>query len=439
MKYPALTELYQLYLQHPVVCTDTRNIIPGSLYFALKGPNFNANSFANEALQKGAVYAIIDDEKEYAEGCILVKDVLKTLQELAVMHRDSFNIPVIAITGTNGKTTTKELISTVLAVKYKVLSTKGNLNNHIGVPLTLLSLKKESAPAGSDGHEIAVIEMGANHVGEIAMLCNVAKPIFGIITNIGKAHLEGFGSYEGVIKAKSELYDYIRNNKGKVFVNGDDALLMKHSEGIDRVTYSTSKGAMLVGTPDTSSFLARGEIDTGFESLMIESRLAGSYNFTNIMAASLIGFCFGIKLNAIKIAIEGYAPSNNRSQIIKKGSNTIWLDAYNANPDSMKAAIEHFINDNGNAKTLILGDMFELGEASGKEHQAIADLIAGYAGWNAVYLIGKEFSKVNSSNVIKFINLDELLEQLKLKPIENNIILVKGSRGMAMEKVLEVL
>lgn len=430
MKDISIKELYKLYLRQTVVCTDTRNIKPGSLFFALKGANFNANTFASEAINKGCDYAIIDEEKYYTGKCILVPDVLETLQKLANYHRRQFTIPIIGITGTNGKTTTKELTAAVLSKKYKTLFTQGNLNNHIGVPLTLLNLTKE--------HGIAVIEMGANHVGEIDMLCRIAEPGYGIITNIGKAHLEGFGGYEGVIKAKSELYKFIQENDGKLFVNADDDLLMNLSGKIERITYGTSDKSIVKGVLNKESFLAKGTILLEAKQIEVTSSLAGSYNFYNMLAAACIGSHFGVSPQQIKEAIESYIPSNNRSQILKKGSNTIWVDAYNANPSSMKIAIENFATSNSPGKILILGDMFELGDDSHKEHQAIADLIDKTNHWEGVYLIGKEFSQVKSSAKL-FTTIEELINWFSVHPLENSTILLKGSRGMQMEKILEKL
>ncbi len=429
MKNISTEELYKIFLEHPVVSTDTRNTPDKSLFFALKGANFNANEFAAEAIKKGCAYAIIDDEKFYSDKCILVPDVLKALQNLANYHRKQFTIPVIGITGSNGKTTTKELTAAVLSKKYSTLFTQGNLNNHIGVPLTLLKLTKE--------HGMAVIEMGANHVGEIDMLCRIAEPDYGIITNIGKAHLEGFGGYEGVIKAKSELYKCIKEKNGELFVNADDELLIKLSDGV-YFTYGVSRDADIRGFLDKDSFLAKGTIEMiDGEDIQVSSQLAGSYNFYNILAAACIGYYFEVTPEEIKQAIEDYIPSNNRSQIEKKGSNTIWVDAYNANPSSMKTAIENFAAQNTPNKVLILGDMFELGEESQKEHQAIADLIEKN-NWGAVYLIGKEFSKAKSSGK-SFIALDDFIKWLAEHPLKDTTILLKGSRGMQMERVLETL
>lgn len=430
MKYPEIKDIYKVYLQHPVVGTDTRNIKAGSMFFALKGGNFNANQFAKEALTKGAAFAVIDEEVHYTEGCILVKDVLLTLQQLANYHRRNFKIPVIGITGSNGKTTTKELTAAVLSKKYKTLFTQGNLNNHIGVPLTLLSLKKD--------HEIAIIEMGANHQGEIAQLCKIAEPDYGIITNIGKAHLEGFGGPEGVIKAKSELYHFIRARKGKLFVNADDELLIQLAEGTDIITYGTHPDTDCEGIIDTKSFLAKAAFLVDGIEVEVQSKLAGRYNFYNMLAATCIGFHFGLTISQVKEAIEEYTPSNNRSQIVKKENNTIWVDAYNANPSSMKTAIEGFAEMQGKGKVLILGDMFELGEDSRKEHQALADMISAKKVWDNVYLVGAEFSQTKSPLEV-FENMQAFMEWLATHPIKNKTILLKGSRGMAMERVLEKL
>ncbi len=428
MKHVSIEEIYKLFLEHPAVCTDTRSIKAGSLFFALKGGNFNANEFARQALESGCGYAVIDDEKYYSDKCILVKDVLETLQKLANHHRKQFTIPVIGITGSNGKTTTKELTAAVLSKKYNTLFTQGNLNNHIGVPLTLLKLTKE--------HGIAVIEMGANHVGEIDMLCKIAEPEFGIITNIGKAHLEGFGGYEGVIKAKGELYKFIKANNGKLFVNEDDDLLMKLSAGMNRLTYGTNLMSHIKGNLDRHSFLAKGTLTINGENVEVSSQLAGVYNFHNILASACIGTNFGVSAEQIKKAIEEYIPSNNRSQIVKKGSNTIWVDAYNANPSSMKTAIENFGELHTTGKILILGDMFELGHESHEEHQAIASLIDKHDKWDGVYLIGKEFSNVKSTANL-FTDLDEFMKWFSENPLSNATILLKGSRGMQMEKILE--
>lgn len=429
MKYPPIEDVYAIFLQHPIVCTDSRSVQPGNIFFGLKGGNFNGNLFARDTLKAGAVKAVIDEEAYYTEGCILVKDTLKTLQELANYHRRKLNIPVIAITGTNGKTTTKELTAAVLSQKYKTLFTQGNLNNHIGVPLTLLKLTRE--------HEMAVIEMGANHQGEIAELCKIAEPGYGLITNIGKAHLEGFGGPEGVIKAKSELYQFIKSHGGTLFVNADDTLLMQLSEGANRVKYGTNRGDNCEGLQDKTSFLAKGIfLDDGIE-VEIKSQLAGQYNFYNILAATCIGFQFGLTIGQIKRAIEEYVPSNNRSQLVNRGSNTIWVDTYNANPTSMKLAVENFADMPVVGKVLILGDMFELGTDSATEHQTLATLIDSKK-WDGIHLVGKEFSLVKSSGR-KYETLEGFIDWIKKNPLTEKTILLKGSRGMQMERVLEHL
>jgi len=416
-----IQELYQLYLQHPEICTDSRKIIKDSIFFSLKGEHFNGNKFAEKAVNNGCAFAIIN-EKEFSKNknFILVEDVLQTLQELAKYHREQLTIPVIAITGTNGKTTSKELISAVLSKQLNVTATKGNLNNHIGVPLTLLSIIQKD--------EIAIIEMGANHEGEIAFLCDLAQPTFGIITNIGKAHLEGFGSFEGVIKAKSELYNYIQKNVGTLFVNSEAELLIELANNISKITYGKSgdyTGAISESTPF---------ISVAFQYEEIKSKLIGDYQFYNIMLAICIGKHFGVSINNIKTAIENYTPTNNRSQIIETNNNTIILDAYNANPSSMSAMLHSFAKQNYQNKLCILGDMLELGETSLEEHQAIINLAEELK--LECILIGKEFSKVNTTS---YNSTDGFAEFLNKNPIKNKTILLKGSRGIALEKLVDLL
>ncbi|HND75536.1 MAG TPA: UDP-N-acetylmuramoyl-tripeptide--D-alanyl-D-alanine ligase, partial [Saprospiraceae bacterium] len=364
MKYPSIQELYSVFVKHPKVSTDTRKITPNSLFFALKGDSFDGNQFAETALNLGASYAVIDDEKKYhGDKYILVEDVLTCLQQLATYHRKQLKSIIIAITGSNGKTTTKELIKKVLEKKYRTLATQGNLNNHIGVPLTLLSITPEI--------ELAIVEMGANHVGEIAMLCNIAQPDYGMITNIGKAHIGEFGSFENIIKAKTELYAYIKSNGKKIFVNAEDALLMKHARDIDQITYGTRSNAYCRSElVEVNPFLK-----IVYENQPIQSKLIGTYNFDNITLAICIGKYFGIGIADIKNAIEEYVPSNNRSQIVKTKSNEIVLDAYNANPSSMMVAIQNFYQMKGDDKWLILGDMLELGQYEVEEHKSIIKLI----------------------------------------------------------------
>lgn len=442
MKFPEISQLYSVFLKYPNVITDSRKAAAGTLFFSLKGENFDGNEFAASALQQGCNYAVIDNENFYkGEKYILVKDCLATLQALAKYHRESLKdlpacrqVPFIAITGSNGKTTTKELIKSVLSKKYKVLATTGNLNNHIGVPLTVLSITSDI--------EIAVIEMGANHIGEIAMLCDIAQPDYGLITNIGKAHLGEFGSFDAVVKAKTELYQFIRKKKGKVFLNCENDLLISHSSGIEKITYGSSETASCVcQLIDANPFLK-----ISYENELISSQLIGKYNFENVAAAICIGKYFGVDAKKIKEAIETYVPSNNRSQVIKTKINTLILDAYNANPSSMCVAIENFHDMKGENKWLILGDMLELGEYEIGEHKNILQLIAEKK-FNNVILVGERFSKtvsemrINFPNQLLFKNSDELVNRLKLTPLSDtpSIILIKGSRGMKLEKAVEFL
>ena len=416
-----IQKLYALFQKHPKICTDTRKIVNGSIFFALKGKNFNGNIFSEKAIADGCAFAIIN-EKQFAinDKFILVEDVLQCLQELAKYHREQLRIPVIAITGTNGKTTTKELISAVLSKELYVAATKGNLNNHIGVPLTLLSIKQED--------EIAIIEMGANHEGEIAFLCDIAQPNFGVITNIGKAHLEGFGSFEGVIRAKSELYNYIQKNVGTLFVNSEAELLLELANNISKTTYGKNgdcKGDISENTPFISMI---------FQDEEIQSKLIGDYQFYNIMLAVCIGKHFGVSINNIKLAIEDYTPTNNRSQIIKTKINTLILDAYNANPSSMSAMLYSFSKQNYQNKLCILGDMLEMGKSSLEEHQAIINL-AEELKLECIF-IGTEFAKVHKQ---AYNNTDKFSESLIERPIKNKTILLKGSRGIELEKLVELL
>jgi UDP-N-acetylmuramoyl-tripeptide--D-alanyl-D-alanine ligase len=433
-----IEELYNHFLKHPVVCTDTRDIKQGAIFFALKGDSFNANKFAELALNSGCSLAVIDEE-EYKrdERYFLVKDVLSTLQALANYHRKLLTIPIISITGTNGKTTTKELVNAVLSTKYNVLATKGNLNNHIGVPLTLLSITKE--------HEIAIIEMGANHQGEIAMLCNIAEPDFGMITNIGKAHLEGFGGPDGVIKAKNEMYHFIKQKGGKLFVNADNDLLKNLSKGINQITFGTSeevdfKGKFIESNPFVKlKWKAKVDATNIDDKQTIATQLIGKYNFENILAAACIGNYFNVSDELIKAGLEAYVPSNNRSQVMKTHSNLLLLDAYNANPSSMAAAIENFSQMEQPNKMVILGDMLELGDDSAKEHLAIVNLLKE-KNLYCVFLVGPcfmEFGKI--INAKTFANSDDANNYLKQHPVKHSTILIKGSRGIKLEKVVETL
>ncbi|MBA4408561.1 MAG: UDP-N-acetylmuramoyl-tripeptide--D-alanyl-D-alanine ligase [Bacteroidota bacterium] len=424
--------LYTIFLAHPVITTDSRNIPVNSIFFALKGETFNGNAFAGEALVKGAAFAVID-EPEFASNdrFIVVDNVLLYLQQLARYHRDQLGLPVLAITGTNGKTTTKELVAAVLSQKFKVNFTQGNLNNHIGVPLTLLSMTKET--------EIGVVEMGANHQGEINALCQIANPDYGIITNIGKAHLEGFGSFEGVIRTKSELYHFLKAKKAKCFINADNPLLVEQAKGVDKVTYGNSTDYYLAGElASTDSYLV---VKALFESgwLYLKSKLVGDYNMENILAAACVGKYFEVDPLKIQEALSAYNPSNNRSQLIRTDKNTIIMDAYNANPTSMMAALENFTNIKNAQKCLILGDMLELGETSEAEHQKIVDYIEDQ-NFSDVFLVGPLFKCTKDrTEKKKFEQVELLSNYLKTQPIENKFILIKGSRGIHLEKILDLL
>ena len=422
-----IDKLHLLFLQFSTISTDTRKITKDCLFFALKGPNFNGNIFAEEALKKGASYVIID-EKQYqtSEKTILVHNVLETLQKLAAFHRNYSNARVISLTGSNGKTTTKELINTVLSKKYKTIATKGNLNNHIGVPLTLLSIKKDT--------EIAIVEMGANHQGEIAFLSNLAQPDFGYITNFGKAHLEGFGGIDGVIQGKSELYTYLIKGDKHIFFNADDKIQKeKLSTYIKKIGFSQKNHAYYpIKFIRASPFVA-----LEFEGEIINTKLIGKYNFPNCAAAVLMGKYFNVPLPKIKDAIESYKPDNNRSQLLKRNEYHIILDAYNANPTSMIAALENFSLINVKHKILFLGDMFELGETSAKEHQAIADF-AKELDFKNVFLVGENFN-TSKTQYQKFSTFKDLEKHLQNTVLPKSTILIKGSRGMALERILELL
>jgi UDP-N-acetylmuramoyl-tripeptide--D-alanyl-D-alanine ligase len=416
-----IATLYKLYRQYFLVDTDTRNIRKNTLFFALKGDNFNGNSFAEEALKLGASFAIVDEEAyQTKENIILVDNVLKTLQQLANYHRKQLNIPVISLTGSNGKTTTKELIQVVLSKKYNVKATKGNLNNHIGVPLTLLSM--------TDKTELGVVEMGANHQKEIAFLCTISEPDFGYITNFGKAHLEGFGGIEGVIKGKSELYTFLKENKKTVFVNIDDKIQVEKTKNIKSVCFNDEDLQFIEVNPF---------VKLHYKNTIINSNLIGKYNYTNIAAAITIGEYFKVPGHEMKEAIENYIPKNNRSQIIETINNKIILDAYNANPSSMIAALESFASIKAESKVVILGDMFELGKDSLNEHQAIIDL-ATSLNFDKKLFVGENFN-LGKTNELQFKSYQDLEEYLKKNPLKNQSILIKGSRGMRLERILNVI
>ncbi len=420
--------LYTLFLQHPSIQTDTRKLKKGDFYFALKGANYNGNKFAKQALEAGAAFAVIDEVPEFSDDrLILSKNVLETLQQLAKYHRQQFSIPFLAITGSNGKTTTKELIHEVLSAKYKTYTTKGNLNNHIGIPLTLLSVQKDA--------EMAVIEMGANHLKEIESYCTYTLPTHGLITNCGKAHLEGFGGIEGVRKGKGELFDYLRTHSGLAFIMSDYEYLTEMSNGIKSIkTYGTSD-AEITGIAANSSELLEVTMTGGTAIKNITTNLVGSYNLPNVLAAVTVGKYFKVEDEKIKNALERYMPSNSRSQMIEKNGAKIILDAYNANPSSMKAAIENFAGMEGQNKMLLLGAMMEMGNDSVLEHEALIDLISKYT-WSNVVLVGGDFNKVAHS-YIYFNTSAEAKTWLKEQSMNDVLLLVKGSRSVQMEKVVE--
>lgn len=425
-----IDKLHSLFLTCRGASTDTRKITKGDMFFALKGDSFNGNAFAQLALDQGAKYLVIDDN-DYAHlpQTILVNNVLKTLQELATFHRIYLKVPIISLTGSNGKTTTKELINAILSQKYNTTATIGNLNNHIGVPLTLLSMTSDT--------EIGIVEMGANHQKEIDFLSNIALPDYGLITNFGKAHLEGFGGVEGVIKGKSELYSHLITNGKLIFINKQDPIQVDKTK--DAKTFSFgSKGSNCDIQIDCIE--AQPYVYVSFNNLTIKSHLLGEYNFSNIAAAIAIGSYFKVESALIKKAIENYMPANNRSQVLEKQTNKIVLDAYNANPTSMKAALLNFEKLHDKIKIAFLGDMFELGKDAEKEHQSIVDLASTLL-LDKVILIGENFygTKIVSPKVMVFKSFEDFKTQFNLSDITNAALLIKGSRGMAMERILDLL
>ena len=421
--------LHKHFLDSSGVCTDTRKISSHCIFFALKGENFNGNLFAQEALDRGAAKVIVDEEAYHKNTgeTVLVENVLLTLQQLARFHREFLGLPIISLTGSNGKTTSKELINAVLSKKFKTVATQGNLNNHIGVPLTLLAMNKET--------ELGIVEMGANHLGEIKMLSEIAEPDYGYITNFGKAHLEGFGSLEGVIQGKTELYQFLKKHSRKIFVNANDPKQLANSEGIERITFGTPQSDFDIQLIDSSHHLL-----IEFKGTKMQSNLVGAYNFANLSAAIAIGAYFKVSIEKIKDGIEGYVPSNNRSQLMVKGTNTILMDAYNANPTSMMAALENFKQAKGENKIMFLGDMFELGKEAETEHQIIVDFLAENPFGN-VFLVGSNFFKTtsNASHIRKFETFEELKTTLENNLPKNATILIKASRGMALERILDVI
>ncbi|WP_296317885.1 UDP-N-acetylmuramoyl-tripeptide--D-alanyl-D-alanine ligase [Winogradskyella sp. UBA3174] len=424
-----IDQLYQNYKSSSSISTDTRKLHKNAMYFALTGDNFNGNKFVNQAFKAGAKYCVVDYKSAVInDRCLLVSDVLIALQDLAKYHRKIINIPIIALTGSNGKTTTKELICAVLSSTYKVKATKGNLNNHIGVPLTLLSF--------SEDLDYGIVEMGANHQKEIEFLCTIAQPDFGLITNFGKAHLEGFGGIEGVIKGKSELYDYIKENHKTTFINKEDKTQIQQINNYNKIT---TFGSDLDNDCLVTFINADPFVTLSYDNTVIKSLLIGDYNYGNITVAVAIGKHFKVSTENIKKAIESYAPDNNRSEIIKKGNNQIILDAYNANPTSMLAALKNLKQLQSNNKYLFLGDMFELGKDASIEHQAIVNYVEANFITN-IFLVGENFFKTETKKTThkysKFEDLKFIISNLELNEAT---ILIKGSRGMALERILDLL
>ena len=426
----SISDLYEIYKSYPQVQTDTRQLKKGDLYFALKGPNFNGNEFALQALEQGAAYSIVDEPVDASEQLqkriLLVEDVLSSLQALAKFHRAQFNIPFIAITGSNGKTTTKELVAAVLSSHYKIYTTKGNLNNHIGVPLTLLSIQQDA--------QFAIIEMGANHLKEIESYCSYTLPTHGMITNCGKAHLEGFGSEEGVRKGKGELFDYLRAHQGTVFLMQDFDYLVKMTQGISNIIgYGKEHGQIQADAIDHNGMLTV-QIKKGIEIDLIQTHLVGNYNLPNVLAAVAIGHHFKVPNDKIKSAIENYIPSNSRSQLLNWNNNEVILDAYNANPSSMKLAVENFAKMNKQNKMVCLGGMRELGADTLMEHQMLIDQLKE-TNWKQVMLVGSEFKPCNHN----FLYFDTVLEAkawLQAQELKGYTLLIKGSRGIQMEQLI---
>lgn len=430
-----LSALYQIFLNCRSVTTDSRNCPAGSLFIALKGDSFNGNAFAAVALEAGCAFAVVDDEKYVPEGdprYILVPDSLQTLQQLARYHRRQLNIPIIGITGTNGKTTTKELIAAVLSQSHTILYTQGNLNNHIGVPLTLLRLRPE--------HEIGVIEMGASHPGDIEELVNIAEPDYGIITNVGRAHLEGFGSFEGVVRTKGELYDFLRKKgNATIFIDHENPYLNEIAGGLERIEYGRGDDLYVNGYATENTPYLSLEWKAGKEGVLhpVRTQLIGEYNLSNVLAAVAIGRFFGVDDARIDEALEAYTPTNNRSQLKKTAYNTLIIDAYNANPTSMMAALENFRNMKASRKMLILGDMRELGSASGAEHQKIADYLSQSA-FDKVWLVGEQFAATRQS-FRTFANVEEVIKEIEMEHPSGYTILIKGSNGVKLYKIADCL
>ena len=426
----SIIDLYDLFIHNPQITTDSRNCPKGSIFFALKGDKFDGNQYAGKALASGCVYAVIDNPDYYiGERTILVDNVLKTLQQLAHHHRKVLGLPIIGITGTNGKTTTKELLAAVLSTKFNLLYTEGNFNNHIGVPLTLLRLTHD--------HEMAVIEMGASHPGDIKELVDIVHPNYGIITNVGRAHLEGFGSFEGVIRTKGELYDYIRRSKGKIFIKKENEYLQSIAKGIEQITYGNGDDAFASGqVVSCDPFLVfnwkqQGKLHT------VETHIIGSYNLDNVLAAVAVGRFFKIPAERISRAIAAYEPTNNRSQFKKTDNNELIVDAYNANPSSMKVALDNFITMPVQPKAIILGDMRELGPTSNELHAEVVEQIKK-GQFDKVFLCGEHFSKVGKE-FSPFATTEAMTEELRRQPLKGYHILIKGSHSMGLEKLADIL
>lgn len=426
----SIIDLYDLFIHNPQITTDSRNCPKGSIFFALKGDKFDGNQYAGKALASGCVYAVIDNPDYYiGERTILVDNVLKTLQQLAHHHRKVLGLPIIGITGTNGKTTTKELLAAVLSTKFNLLYTEGNFNNHIGVPLTLLRLTHD--------HEMAVIEMGASHPGDIKELVDIVHPNYGIITNVGRAHLEGFGSFEGVIRTKGELYDYIRRSKGKIFIKKENEYLQSIAKGIEQITYGNGDDAFASGqVVSRDPFLVfnwkqQGKLHT------VETHMIGSYNLDNVLAAVAVGRFFKIPAERISRAIAAYEPTNNRSQFKKTENNELIIDAYNANPSSMKVALDNFITMPVQPKAIILGDMRELGPTSDELHAEVVEQIKK-GQFDKVFLCGEHFSKVGKE-FSPFATTEAMVEELRKQPLKGYHILIKGSHSMGLEKLADIL
>ena len=426
----SIIDLYDLFIHNPQITTDSRNCPKGSIFFALKGDKFDGNQYAGKALASGCVYAVIDNPDYYiGERTILVDNVLKTLQQLAHHHRKVLGLPIIGITGTNGKTTTKELLAAVLSTKFNLLYTEGNFNNHIGVPLTLLRWTHD--------HEMAVIEMGASHPGDIKELVDIVHPNYGIITNVGRAHLEGFGSFEGVIRTKGELYDYIRRSKGKIFIKKENEYLQSIAKGIEQITYGNGDDAFASGqVVSCDPFLVfnwkqQGKLHT------VETHMIGSYNLDNVLAAVAVGRFFKIPAERISRAIAAYEPTNNRSQFKKTENNELIIDAYNANPSSMKVALDNFITMPVQPKAIILGDMRELGPTSDELHAEVVEQIKK-GQFDKVFLCGEHFSKVGKE-FSPFATTEAMTEELRRQPLKGYHILIKGSHSMGLEKLADIL